>query len=127
MAELQGVFPNLGCPGNDLVVYICEVPDILCFIPQMSQQAEQNIKAAVHASMTCTGRSVRASKLQSLLAAARQSGASCRSIGLSPMWLKSYTVTPQQYMLILSPCPCWGCTRSFLPDIVLYRLSLSTL
>ena len=65
--------------------------------------------------------------LQNLYAAARQSNASCRQIGLSPMWLRSYTVTPQQYMLILLPWPCWGCTLSFLLDIVLYRLSLFSL
>ena len=67
MAELQGVFPNISCPGNDLVIYICEVPDILYFIPQMLQQAKQNIKAAVHASMTCTGRSIRGVKVFWLL------------------------------------------------------------
>ena len=75
MAELQGVFPNLGCPGNNLVVYIGEVPDVLYFVPQMLQQAKQNIEAAVHTSMTCTGRSVSTFKLQSLLAAAMLSGA----------------------------------------------------
>ena len=40
MAKLQGLFPDLGCPGNDLVIYICKIPDILYFIPQMLQQAE---------------------------------------------------------------------------------------
>ena len=55
LRQSQRVLPRLRRPGDDLVVDVREVTHVLHVVPQVAQQAVQDVEGDVYARVACRG------------------------------------------------------------------------